>query len=475
MVKGWFFVIATGLLLNRLIDFYISALSNSEAALRQAKETAQHIARYDSITNLPNANLLREILEEEIEKAKARPHLTLASFSVSLENFKQTSNAVGRNTSDSLLAKTALRIQKCLRKSDRCGRVGDHEFAIILPSLKNAQNIAPIAHRVIEQISKPFDLDDNEIYLTTCVGISVFPTDSDNADNLSANAHAAMHIAAEGGTDNVAFYSQEIVAKAVDRLTLENDLRQAIEHDHLVDYYQPCIDMNTGKIISAEALVRWDHPKKGLIFPDDFIPVAEENGLIVEIGEFMLRASCAQQMSWQEAGLDPVSLSVNLSPRQFEQQDLVRFIENTTEKIGLDPHFLELEITESVILNDPQNASRVINQLKEIGSRILIDDFGTGYSSLEALKTLPVDGLKIDRSFIKDLVTDPHCAAIAKAMISMAHIMEIKVIAEGVETLDQFEMLSSLKCDAVQGFYFAPALPSDDFTQLLGEGTTLAA
>ena len=189
----------------------------------------------------------------------------------------------------------------------------------------------------------------------------------------------------------------------------------------------------------------------------------------------MLRASCTQNMSWQGAGLDPIHLSVNLSPRQFEQQDLVRVIEDTAEKIGLDPHFLELEITESVIMNDPESTSRVLNQLKEIGTRILIDDFGTGYSSLGALNILPIDGLKIDKSFIKNLTTDPHCAVIVRAMISMAHIMEIKVIAEGVETLDQFEMLRSLNCDAVQGFYFSPAVSSDDFIQLLGEGPALAA
>ncbi|HEB13306.1 MAG TPA: GGDEF domain-containing protein [Actinobacteria bacterium] len=475
MVHNWFFVIATGLLLNRLIYFYVSALSHSEEIREQAEKKAQHMARFDSVTDLPNANLLREILEEEIEKTEFRPLLMLASLSVNLKNFKQTSNAVGRDDSDLLLAKVALRIQESLRKGDRCGRVGDHEFGVVLPSLKDGQNTAAIAHRIVEQVSKPFDLNEGEIYLSACVGISIYPNDGDNADNLSANAHAAMHVAKGAGRDNIAFYAQELLTKAVDRLALEQDLRQAIEDDQFVGYYQPCVDTNTGKIISAEALVRWDHPQKGMIFPDEFIPIAEENGLIVEIGEFMLRTSCAQHMNWQRAGLDPVHLSINLSPRQFEQHDLVHVIEDTAEKIGLDPRFLGLEITESVIMNDPQNASRVLSQLKEIGLRILIDDFGTGYSSLQALKILPIDGIKIDQSFVKDLATDPHCAVIVKAMISMAHIMEIKVTAEGVETLDQYELLRSLKCDAVQGFYFAPALPSDDFIQLLGEGPVRAA
>lgn len=465
IIKSWLFILATGLLLIKLIRYYVSALRRSEDARNQAEDDARHLADYDLITDLPNPSLFKDILGEELSKAQSKPG-ALSVLSIHIDRFKEIGDAIGSSASDQVLTTVAERIALSLREADSCARIGDHEFNVILPKIKDEDGAAFTARRLMTQISKPLEIGINELHLTACIGISLFPKDGVERDTLVSNAHTAMHLAKRRARNEYAFYSREQSAQAVKNLTLEHSLRRAIEKNQLVSYYQPCVDISTKRIVSAEALLRWEHPEKGLIFPGDFISLAEDNGLIVDIGNFMLESSCNQNKLWQAKGLSPLSISVNISARQFEQKGLVETIEAATARTCLEPRFLEVEITESTIMNDSQSAQKVLGQLKSMGVRILIDDFGTGYSAIDTLTSFPIDVIKIDRSFIKNLSTDPHCPVIVRAIISMAHILEMTVTAEGVETLDQLEILRSLNCDAIQGYYFSPPVPAQDFVQL---------
>jgi diguanylate cyclase (GGDEF)-like protein len=400
---------------------------------------------------------------------------------IDLDNFKRINDTLGHDSGDLLLNIVARKLSSVLRSSDYVARsraeegknmltrLGGDEFLAVLPDLLEAQSAAQVARRILNALSEPFDLTGREVVITASIGISLYPDDGEDIEDLLKNADVAMYHAKDEGRNNFQFYSKAMNAAALELLAMENELRKALEHDELVLYYQPKLNAATRTIIGMEALIRWRHPDKGLISPGRFIPLAEANGLIVQIGEFSLRTACAQMKQWQDAGLNPGSVAVNVSGRQFSQKNLVEVVNSALEDAGLSPECLELEITESTIMRDPEEAVRVLLELKAKGIQIAIDDFGTGYSSLSYLKRLPLDFLKVDQSFVKNLASSHSDRAIVLAIIAMAHSLNLKVIAEGVETEEQLSFLLEQGCDEFQGFIFSQAVPAPDFSKLLGE------
>jgi len=468
MVKGWFFIIATALMLERLVRHYASALGNVELARAAAEKRIEYLANFDPVTDLPNRNLLKERLAEALAKAKPGRQL-LAVLSVDIDQFKHIDDTLGTNMGRLLLQTVSGRLTSCLRRGDIAARLGDHQFGIALPNIKLADNAAQTAHRLIDLLSRPFSLENQDVYIKPHVGISLYPDDGQDAEVLITDADAAMrHARAVDGAD-CRFYSTKLYAEAVNHLELTGKLRRALDRHEFIGHFQPCVDLATGKIIGAEILARWNHPQRGLVFPTEFIPQAEKDGLIVQIGKVMLDNACFQNKAWQEAGFEPFRLSVNLSARQIEHQDLARTVAEALHTADLDPSYLDLEITESAVMNNIDRAAKTLGELKAMGIRILMDDFGTGYSSLGALTQFPIDAIKLDKSFVANLGADPHNAVIVRAIISMAHILELKVIGEGVETKAQFELLRDLNCDAIQGYYHSRPLPAADFAKLLGD------
>lgn len=465
VLEGLLFVVVSAVLLNRLLSHYISAIGRSEQARVEAVRTIEHITNYDQLTDMPNRNLLRELLRAELAKAKNDGRL-VAILSVNLDRFNNVNDFLGTNVGNLLLKRVAERLTGSLRKPDFAARVGDQEFNVIFANVKQ-EEVAAAAGRLLAKLTGAYLLENEEVFLTASIGIALWPQDGQDAEALLGNAGAAMRRAKEAGGDKYWFYAEQMHAEALTKLALDNNLRRALDRQELISHYQPCVDLASGKIVSAEALARWIHPQKGLIFPDEFIPLAEKDGCIVDIGELMLRTACAQNKAWQRAGRQPLSLSVNLSAKDFENRDLPLKVAAILEQTGLESSYLELEITEGVIMNDLRAAAATLTDLKDMGIRILMDDFGTGYSSLGALTEFPIDAIKLDRSFIKNLTTDPHNAVIIKAIISMAHILEMKVIAEGVETAEQLDFLRALNCDAIQGFYYSRPLSARNFDKLL--------
>jgi EAL domain-containing protein (putative c-di-GMP-specific phosphodiesterase class I) len=330
-----------------------------------------------------------------------------------------------------------------------------------------------MAQRVLEGLRTPFHLDGHDLHVSMSVGISLFPYDGEDPQTLLKNADTAMYHAKETSRSSYHFYSPAMNAKAFEKLALENSLRRALEQREFVLHYQPQVDIRTGRIIGVEALARWRHPDLGLVAPTKFVPLAEDSGVILPLGEWVLRAACTQNRAWQEAGLSPLRVAVNLSARQFQQPDLVDVVVRTLRETGLDPQHLEFEITEGIAMKDPEYTARVLKAIKQIGAQIAIDDFGIGYSSLSSLKNFPLDALKIDRTFIQDLNTDPIDAAIATALIALGHRLNMRVVAEGVETEDQLRTLLALDCDIMQGHLFCRPVPPEDLEQLLARGARL--
>jgi EAL domain-containing protein (putative c-di-GMP-specific phosphodiesterase class I) len=363
--------------------------------------------------------------------------------------------------------------------AERLSRIGDEgdivassgeEFALLVSGVSRPESAVKIAQKVQEALKSPFNFDGHELYVTVSVGIGLYPDDGEDAPTILQNTGVALAGAKQQGGDNYQFYRADMNDQALKRLGLENNLRGAVERDEFVVYYQPQINTETSQLVGMEALVRWQHPELGLISPMEFIPLAEETGLIVPIGEWVLRTACAQNKAWQEAGFAPLQVSVNFSPRQFQQPDLVEQVRRAVGDAGLEPRYLGIELTESSVMKDAELTIKTLRQLKETGVQVSIDDFGTGYSSLSYLKRFPVDILKIDISFVRNSTTDPKDAAIVRAIITLAHSLNLKVIAEGVETKEQLRFLSSLRCDEVQGYLFGTPLPAEAFRQILLEG-----
>ena len=426
------------------------------------QEKLNYLAYYDVLTGLPSRTLFQDRLDQALTSAN-RHEGRLAVLLIDLDNFKNINDSLGHNAGDQLLKQLATRLANSLREGDTVARLGGDEFVSILVNVASEEDVTVVTQRILKLSAEPFTIDDHELFVTCSIGISLYPKDGEDAETLLKNADAALYSAKDKGRNNAQFCSAEMNVKALQRLTLENDLRQALKRQEFLLHYQPRVDLCSGEITGMEALVRWQHPEQGLVPPGSFIPAAEDSGLIVPLGTWVLHTACAQNKAWQAAGLKPVCVAVNLSARQFRQQDLVELVTRILRETGLDAAYLELELTESMIMHDVEATIATLTRLKAIGVKFSIDDFGTGYSSLSYLKRFPIDFLKIDQSFVRDLTTDPDDAAITKTIISMAHDLGHKVIAEGVETEEQKSFLQLHHCDEMQGYLFSRPVPAEIF------------
>ena len=432
---------------------------------RKAMELRLHaMASYDKLTQLPNRELLLDRLTQAIGQA-ARRETMVGLLLLDLDRFKLVNDTLGHAFGDELLKAAATQIKVCLGENDTLARLGGDEFVVLLTNINSARDAGKIAHRIIDQLSMPITLDGREVFVSASIGISLFPNDGMDKHELITNADVAMYRAKEEGRNHFQFYTYGMNAATVERLTLENDLRRAVERHELLLHYQPQLDIATGQITGMEALVRWQHPDLGLVPPARFIPIAEETGLIAPIGQWVLKTACAQTQAWVEAGYPPVTVSVNLSSRQFHQEDTLRTVTDTLRESGLDPRQLVVEITESSLMKNPDDGVVTLNLLHNMGVGMSIDDFGTGYSSLGHLKRFPLETLKIDRSFVDDVTENPEDAAIVRAILAMAHSLNIKVVAEGVETEKQLQFLKEAGCDGAQGFHIGRPMPSPEFAE----------
>ncbi|MFE8698729.1 EAL domain-containing protein [Cytobacillus sp. FJAT-53684] len=426
------------------------------------------VCNLDPLTNLPNRNLLDQKLTQAINRAREESTI-LAVLFLDLDRFKFVNDTLGHSSGDQLLTEASVRIKEVIGEENVVARMGGDEFVCFLEDLSSEKEAELFAKRIILSFSKPFSLKETEMYITTSIGISLYPFDGDEVEQLITNADSAMYRAKKKGRNQYEKAKADVNAGGFEKLLLENNLRRALERDELTLYFQPQVDLKTNQIKSLEALIRWNHPDLGLISPGDFIPIAEESGLIVPIGDWVLRTACIKMKEWQNAGYPPVRIAVNLSAGQFLKSDLVKKVKTILEETGLAPSYLELEITENMVMHDVHLAIQVLRQLKEIGIQISIDDFGTGYSSLNYLKEFPVDTLKIDRSFIRDIDKNPSSVALTKAITTLAHDLNLKVIAEGVENFKQLSVVKQHSCDAVQGFYFSRPLSYENVVHYLND------
>jgi diguanylate cyclase (GGDEF)-like protein len=439
------------------------------ATLLRDRATTEHRARHDELTGLPNRTLLFDRLERALAHAR-RSGGAVAVMFVDLDRFKDINDTFGHAAGDQLLSQTAFRLRACLRDEDTVARLGGDEFALMLPHLNGFDGAVTVAERVMEAFKAPFSLAEERMVVTPSMGIAIYPDDGLHPHELLANADKAMYRAKEMGRNTYEIYSTALQTKADERLALEAALRRGLEQGELVLHYQPKIDLVTKRIVGAEALVRWDHPERGLLLPGHFVPLAEQSGLVVALGEMVLTEACEQTRRWQKEGLPVVPVSVNVSARQF-RHGVVETTAAVLRNTGLDPQFLEIELTESAAVDSLELTAEALNDLRAIGVRCSIDDFGTGYSSLSYLSRLPIDSLKIDKSFVqaKSLAD----ASIVAAIIAMAHSLGLKVIAEGVETDEQLEYLAEHRCDEVQGYLFSRPVSAKDFAQLLAGDVAL--
>lgn len=429
-------------------------------------EKLEYQASHDSLTGLPNRSLLRDCIEQAIAKARRDGHLVAVVF-VDLDHFKLINDSLGHHVGDRLLLEVSDRLIACVRGHDSVARQGGDEFVIVLTEQNDENEIIAVVSRLLEAISQPWIDNGQEYGLSCSVGVSCYPRDGDDPDGLLRSADAAMYKAKASGRSTYHFYTPELNQAISERLELENSLRHALEREEFRVYYQPRVDVSSGRIIGAEALIRWDCPGKGIIPPDSFISIAEETGLIIPIGQWILQEACRQNSLWQRAGLPPINVSVNLSPIQFRHAGLVQSVAAALAQAGLDPTHLELELTESFVMHDAERINVAMQSLKALGVDIAVDDFGTGYSSLSYLKRFPVDRLKVDKSFVRDIDSDPDDAAIVRAIITLGHALGLKVVAEGVETHAHLEFLRQHGCDELQGYYFSRPVPAVEMETLL--------
>jgi diguanylate cyclase len=434
----------------------------------------EHQANYDALTGLPNRSLLHDRLRQAVfAQRKVRP---IAIVFLDLDHFKFVNDSLGHSSGDRLLKAMSERLRSVLREGDTVARLGGDEFVLILNDQPNEEVTFRAMQRIQAKVSEPMVLDGKELCVTCSAGISLYPQDGPDVDTLLKNADAAMYRAKELGRNNFQFYTAEMNRIVNERLALEHDLRRALERHEIVLHYQQRVDLKSGFIIGAEALARWHHPEWGLVHPGRFIPLAEETGLIVPLGEWVLREACRQTKAWMDEGLRPGVISVNLSARQFREEGLVRMVSRVLEETGLAPGLLEMELTETIVMHNVEAAIATLQGLKSLGVSLSVDDFGTGYSSLSYLTNLPIDALKIDRSFVREIgrAIDERDGVIVQAIISLGHSLKLQVIAEGVETDAQLRFLRRHRCDMLQGFYFGEPVPPKAYGKLLARQTPRA-
>lgn len=440
-------------------------LAHDVTARKQAEERIRKLAHFDSLTGLPNRTLLNDRVNQAISMAQ-RSHDKLAILFVDLDHFKNINDTLGHRIGDELLVEIAKRLQSVVRDEDTVSRLGGDEFILLLPGT-DTNGTVHVARKLLQVVSQHYMIEQHELVITPSIGIAMYPSDGEDFDALSRCADIAMYRAKRDGRNNYRFFTQEMQARSARNLRLENALRRALERDQLQLHYQPQVSLQDGRIIGAEALLRWQHPELGMVSPAEFIPVAEDSGLILPIGEWVLRTAIHQLKTWMDSGIPPMIIAVNLSAVQFRQPKLLKLVTQILKEEGLPPQYLELELTEGVTMNDPVTAVKVMDNLHERGIRMSIDDFGTGYSSLSQLKRFQVYKLKIDQSFVRDIVVDPDDKAIVKAIINVARGLGLRTIAEGVETQEQLEFLQENGCDEMQGFHYSKPITADQFETLV--------
>jgi len=433
---------------------------------KESEDKIRFLAFHDNLTKLPNRINLQEQLRKTLTKANHNKHKA-AVLVIGLDQFKRINDTLGHQVGDQLLQAISKRLTSCTRNTDKIARIGGDEFSVLLSEIPNTQSSTLAAQRILEEISQCFRCDEHDIYLDASIGIAISPSDGTSVGQLFKNADIAMHVAKKKGGNNYQFYSSSMSQTAFKQLTLESALRHALTRNQLSLFYQPQIELDSEKIVGVEALIRWQHPELGWISPTEFIPIAEKTGLIIPIGEWVLKTACQQNALWQQQGYPPFRISVNLSSRQFSQRNLGLAVQQILQDTGLSPQYLELEITESILMNEVEETISLLQQLRKTGVRFAVDDFGTGYSSLSYLRRFPLDVLKVDRSFVKDVTSEKDSATITKTIIAMGHSLNLSVIAEGVETEDQLKFLQEQKCHIMQGYLRCRPLPADELEAFL--------
>lgn len=444
----------------------IATLFEEITERKKSEEQIQHMAYYDTLTGLPNRTLMLDRLDRAIARS-TRDHSTLAILFLDLDRFKAVNDTLGHSTGDKLLIEVSQRLRLFVRSSDTLARLGGDEFVVIVSDQDMEVNAAHVARKLIDSLATPIRISGHELHITTSIGVAIFPEDGVTSEVLIKNADMAMYAAKESGRNNYNYYSGEMNQKAHERLMMEENIRGALERGEFFLEYQPIIDTVSGTISAAEALVRWNHPEQGRVAPDMFIALAEDTGLIVPLGEWVLRSACSMITKLRDSGLPPIRITVNVSSRQIEQQNFADVVTKMLQATGANPAQLEIELTESCLMKHSAANIAEIFGLRELGISIAIDDFGTGYSSLGYIKTLPIDHIKVDRSFVIDVTTNPNDQAIVESVITLSQKLGIRNIAEGVETADQLEFLKSLGCDEIQGYYFHRPLTVTAFEEVL--------
>jgi len=437
-----------------------------EQLLEERTAEVDRLAYYDTITQLPNRTLFEDRLAQAVAVAKSTDQ-TLGVLFISVDQFKKVNDTLGHDAGDRLLREFGKSLKKCISETDTVARFGNDEFVLLHTQIEETKDVIETIGSLSQVLKFSFDLEGQELFATASVGVSLFPLDGEDGQTLLKNAGAALYKAKRLGGANYQFYTADMHELASKRLALETSLRRAIQNKEFLIHYQPRVSVDSLEITGVEALVRWQHPQLGLISPSEFIPLAEDTGLIVPIGEWVLKQACLQNKAWQTQGFAPIQMAVNICARQFHDHDLAQTVIRILDETKLAPQHLELELTESSIMENAEIAADVLSRLKSMGVNISIDDFGTGVSSLASLKRLPIDALKVDKSFVSDATTDPDDAALVMAIITLAHNLRLKVIAEGVETEEQLRFLHLLRCDEIQGYLFSKPVPADVFVSLL--------
>jgi diguanylate cyclase (GGDEF)-like protein/PAS domain S-box-containing protein len=455
---------------NKVVEVIGSAVDITEN--REAQKKIRQMAYYDELTKLPNRTLLKERLNNSLIAAEKDNGLLGVMF-FDLDNFKKVNDTLGHAVGDSLIGKVAARLTDIVEQGDTISRMGGDEFILLMPEIKSEEEAANKAKNIIESFKDSFIIEGNELFITPSIGISIYPRDGQDSETLIKNADMAMYKAKEFGKNNYQFYSDTMNEMAVEKLKLENDLRKAIDNNEFFLVYQPRVNLPTGMMIGCEALIRWRHPELGIIPPVKFISIAEESGLIVPLGKWVLQTACRQNKSWQDSGYNKIVISVNISVKQLYQENILDMVQGILDDTGLEPKYLEFEITENVMMHNTEKMLKIMQRIKALGISISIDDFGTGFSSLSYLKQFSADIIKIDRAFIKDVNSNPNDAAITSAIINMAHSLNLRVIAEGVENHEQLGFLKSKNCNEVQGYLCGKPIMKDEFRELLSENKNL--